>query len=130
MDRIIYRDLVLHNTAKHVIEQDILVFLKREMNQIQEEHEVSGDWPGQHNIRIIAQWVEGFSIQSLLKSYNDINKVFLLFYAATVCRFIGDLTDPKGLEKRLNLVLHGNSNGRSSTKTLARVYTQVLQTSI
>ncbi len=113
MDGIIYRDLVLHNIPKHTIEHDILIFLTREMNQIQQDHEVSEDWPGQHNIEIIARRAAG-----------------LFIYAATVCRFIGDLDDPEGPEERLNLVLHGNSNCQSSTKTLDEIYTQVLERSI
>ena len=113
MDGIIYRDLALHNILKHDIEHDIRIFLTREMDHIREDHEVSGNWPGQHNIEIIARQAEG-----------------LFIYAATVCRFIGGLADAKGLEERLDLVLHGNSNGQSSTKTLDEIYTQVLQNSI
>ncbi len=36
MDGIIYRDLVLQNIPKHIVEHDILVFLTREMNKIKQ----------------------------------------------------------------------------------------------
>ncbi len=113
MDEIIYRDLVLHNIPKHIVERDILVFLTWEMNKIKQEHGVSGHWPGQYRIKIIAQRAEG-----------------LFIYAATVCRFIGDLADPESPEERLNLVLHGNPNGQLSIQSLDAIYTQVLRNSI
>ncbi len=53
----------------------------------------------------------------------------LFIYAATVCRFIGE-DGPENEEGRLDLVLHDNANGQSSTKTLKGIYTQVLETSI
>lgn len=113
MDQIIYRNIVLHNIPKQVIEHDILIFLVQEMNKIQKDHEVSGDWPGLHNIKILAQRADG-----------------LFIYAATVCRFIGDLADPEGPEERLKLVLDGDSHAQSSTKALDEIYTQVLRNSI
>ncbi len=54
----------------------------------------------------------------------------MFIYATTVGRFIGDLANPEGPEERLNLVLHGNSNGQSSTQPLDAIYTQVLRNSI
>jgi hypothetical protein len=113
MPEILHHDLILDEIPKHVIERDILAFLKHEMNKIQKDLEQREDWPSQQCIKTLAEQANG-----------------LFIYATTVCRFVGDPHDRDGPEELLNLVLDGKIVGRSPTTTLDEIYTRVLKSSI
>lgn len=110
MPGIIYHDEVLHNTPRSVIEHDISIFLRHEMDRIRKERALERDWPGEDNIKILA---------------GKANPLFI--YAAAACRFIAESRYP---EQRLSQMLQVNSASQSSTKKLDEMYTLVLEHSV
>lgn len=111
LDGAVHQDLVLHDIAGPVIKHDISLFLKHELGEIQKKHDLPAYWPGEQNIQLLVYNADG-----------------LFIYAATACRFIGDLNCLP--EERLPLVLHGRSVGLSLTRTLDEMYTQILKHSV
>jgi hypothetical protein len=106
-----HQDFVLHNISPSIIEHDISIFLKSELEAIRREHSLSSDWPGEHVVELFVQSAGG-----------------LFIYAATACRF---LRDPKWLpEDRLLLVLQGHTTDKSPTQQLDSIYAQVLKHSV
>ncbi|KAI9854636.1 MAG: hypothetical protein M1813_000934, partial [Trichoglossum hirsutum] len=106
-----HQDFVLHNISPSIIEHDIFIFLKSELDAIRREHALPPDWPGEHIMQLLVQGAGG-----------------LFIYVATTCRF---LRDPKWLpEDRLSLVLQGHVSGGSPTQQLDNIYTQVLKHSV
>ena len=106
-----HQDFVLHNISPSIIEHDISIFLKSELEAIRREHSLSSDWPGEHLVELLVQSAGG-----------------LFIYAATACRF---LRDPKWLpEDRLPLVLQGHTTDKSPTQHLDNIYAQVLKHSV
>lgn len=107
----IHEDFVLHDIAPSLVRHDIRVFLKHEMSKIQEQRSLGLDWPGERRLEILVE-----------------TSGVLFIYAATVCRFIGDL---KWLpDKRLDIVLKGNDARQYPTQRLDQMYTQVLRSSV
>jgi NACHT domain len=101
----VHQDVVLHEVPRSVINHDISVFVKHELENIRNEQALSADWPSGENIQLLIQRADG-----------------LFIYAATACRFIGDRDfDPID---QLDLVLKGHSAGESST--LDKMYAQIL----
>ena len=106
-----HQDFVLHNISPSIIEHDISIFLKSELEAIRREHALPSDWPGEHIIERFVQSAGG-----------------LFIYAATACLF---LRDPKWLpEDRLPLVLQGHTTDKSPTQQLDNIYAQVLKHSV
>jgi hypothetical protein len=76
-----YQDFVLHEIAEPVIERDITLFVKYELNRIRdnyncsvpEERQLPVTWPSQADIQILGKMA-----------------VPLFIFAATACRFITD----------------------------------------
>lgn len=94
-----YQGLALHQIPEQVVEQDISTFLAYELARIKKEYngQVPLDWPGEDDIRTLAQMA-----------------VPLFIFAATVCRFVDD----KGRSnpaKRLKKVLEYRTATRNST---------------
>ncbi|KAI9767667.1 MAG: hypothetical protein M1840_005538 [Geoglossum simile] len=107
----VHQDLALHTVPQTVIHHDISVFLQKELEKIRTDHDLPPDWPGPRNIELLVRKANG-----------------LFIYAATACRFIGDA---KWLpEERLTLVFQGDSAGKSPTRKLDEIYTQVLKHSV
>ncbi len=107
----VYENFILHNIAPYIIRHDIGIFLKHEMHNIQKERSLDPGWPGERILEMLVEKSGG-----------------LFIYAATVCRFIGDL---KWLpDKRLHIVLGGSNAQQSPTQNLDQMYTQVLTSSI
>ncbi|KAF2812823.1 uncharacterized protein BDZ99DRAFT_555664, partial [Mytilinidion resinicola] len=70
-----YEDLILHEVSKDTIEHDIRVYLEDELTRIKEERSLPLEWPGERRIHTL------------------VNMAFPLFiFAATVCRFVGELS--------------------------------------
>jgi hypothetical protein len=81
----IYKNLILHEVAKHTI-HDIQIYLEHELGQMQQQRSLSTDWLSKHQVGALAEQV-----------------VPLFVFAATACRYIGDKRDnPK---KRLDIIL-------------------------
>lgn len=106
-----HEDFVLHHIAPPVIQHDIAVFLRHEINDIRNEYSLQSDWPGKEKLELLVKRSGG-----------------LFIYAATVCRFI---RDPRWLpEKRLDVVLKGNSNEQLPEQRLDEIYIQILESSV
>jgi hypothetical protein len=70
-----YEDLILHEAPRKTIEHDIHVYLEHELTRIREERSLPLEWPGE---RIIQKLVN--------------MAVPLFIFAATVCRFVGEIS--------------------------------------
>ena len=70
-----YEDLILHEISKATIEHDIRVYFEYELTRIREERSLPIDWPGQNCILTLVKMA-----------------VPLFIFAATVCRFVGELS--------------------------------------
>ncbi len=87
MPGIVYRDLVLHDVCRTIIDRDISIFLRHMFGEIKVEFEdLSEDWPGDEKINSLVKKASG-----------------LFIYAATVCRFIKD-DEERSPQELLNLV--------------------------
>ena len=102
MPGILHRDLVLNNVPQEIIDQDITIYFRHELR----------------NIELSAQ-----AITCLTEKACG-----LFIWAATACRFIknGKLV----ASKRLSLILEGGKSGRNPEKELDRIYAKVLSDSI
>jgi hypothetical protein len=118
---IIYRDLVLHNVPRIIVDQDIAVFFREKFKELRDASEdVPAGWPGEENINLLVQKAEG-----------------LFIYAAIVYRFIkGDDEWPP--QYLLNMFLHSasseqqdksvhNSPFTSTTWELDDMYIKILE---
>ena len=107
----VHQDFVLHSISQSIVQHDISVFFKNELEKIKKERALSADWPGEQNIELLVQKAD-----------------CLFIYAATACRFIGDRQWLP--EERLGLVLRGDPTGLSPTEKLDEMYEQVLTYSV
>lgn len=106
-----YKDFLLHNVASSVIQHDIGIFLRHELNIIRDEHLLPSDWPSKEMLERLIDKSSG-----------------LFIYAATVCRFIHD---SKWLPvKRLDIVLQGNTDKQLAEQRLDEMYIQNLESSV
>jgi hypothetical protein len=118
----IHQDFVLHKISQSIIQNNISIFIKHELANVKEKHKLTNirkeytlpaDWPGEQIIERLFQKADG-----------------LFIYAATACRFIGDLDWSP--EDRLCLALrddtaHGDGTaGQSPTRELDEMYSKVL----
>ena len=110
MPDIIHQDIILQDIPRSFVEHDITVFLKHEFRKIGLKYGLEG-------------WPDDLKIQLLVKASDR-----LFIYAATVCRFVGDL---KWLpEQRLDLILQNDARGNQPTAKLDEMYTQILRCAI
>lgn len=108
----VYQDLVLHKIPRPTIEHDISVFLKHEFGKIRNNSEhlhpnriIPSDWPGETNLKILVDMA-----------------IPLFIFAATVCRYVGDVRwDP---QQRLRMVLKYETASQASK--LDRTYFPIL----
>jgi NACHT domain len=107
----VHQELALHTIPDTVIHHDISLFLQKELEKIRQDHFLPDDWPGPRNIELLVRKANG-----------------LFIYAATACRFIGDANWLP--EERLTLVFQEDSAGKSPTRKLDEIYTQVLKYSV
>ena len=108
-----HQDFILHRISQPIIQHDITVFLRHELEIIRREREgcTSQSWPGTNKIELLCQKACG-----------------LFIYASTACRFIGDPSwDP---EENLSIVLQDDYVGQSPTGDLDDMYTKILMRSI
>jgi hypothetical protein len=105
----IHWDFVLHDISCSIVEGDLTMYLRDELNKIKKKRNLSPDWPDEHNIKLLVRKAE-----------------CLFIYAATACRFIDDQNFFPN--EQLDIVLQGRIHDQSST--LDKMYSQVLQQSI
>lgn len=112
MPQIIYQDLALHHVSQTVVERDIHLFLKHELNKIRARRGLHLEWPGEPRVKDL------------------VDKADCLFiFAATVCRFI-DAPHGVSPEKRLSQILQGHIANHLVTGNLDKTYMTILQSSI
>jgi hypothetical protein len=85
-----HQDFILHNISPSIVDHDIQIFLRHELERIASEHCLGAGWPGEQ------------SIEQLIHSANG-----LFIWAATACRFIGEGRSLAA--DRLSIVLKANS---------------------
>ena len=106
-----HEDVMLHTISSAIVQHDIGVFLRHEMNRLGESRSLPLGWPGDGKLEVLTERSCG-----------------LFIYAATICRFV---QDPKWLPaKRLDIVLQGDNDGQSPTQRLDEIYIQILQSSV
>ncbi|KAJ9130547.1 vegetative incompatibility protein HET-E-1 [Pleurostoma richardsiae] len=99
-----YEDVALHDIPKSVIKHDIAAFLEHELRKIRRDYnslctpdrQLSPEWPDSTTIQMLVDMA-----------------VPLFIFAATVCRFVGDLRfggPEKGLARVLEYKARGTSN--------------------
>ena len=107
---IIHQKLDLRDVPRHVVEKDLVIFVKHELGRVSQEQKIFG-WPNDEDI------------QSLVRLSDC-----LFIYAATACRYIATLDwDP---EERLSEVLIAGSATGGKTAGLDSMYLQVLNSSL
>jgi hypothetical protein len=112
MPRITYKDLVLHDVSRSVVEGDIHTFLKHELTAIRRERNLPPGWPNDQQIKL------------LVRKANC-----LFIYAATACRYISGAPGISPQSRLSNLVLGRASDGLS-TRHLDEMYLRILRESV
>jgi hypothetical protein len=113
MRETVHKDFVLHNILPVIINQDISIFLKRNLGVIRQEHSLEAGWPGEEVIKRLVQNASG-----------------LFIWAATACRFIREGAKRQIIKDRLSSVLKSNGSVTEPEKHLNEIYTTVLRNSI
>ncbi|OJJ98902.1 hypothetical protein ASPACDRAFT_121692 [Aspergillus aculeatus ATCC 16872] len=93
-----YRDLILHELPKPMIEHDIRVFLEYKLSKIQHDCSLPPNWPGNDKREELAQMA-----------------VPLFIFAATACRFIQEGKHP---DRRLKKFLEFKGTGKGQMDTI------------
>lgn len=104
-----YQHFILNEVPRSVVDHDIGVFIKHELDNIKQVRKLPATWPGQEKFRLLVQRTHG-----------------LFIYASTICRFI--LNRTRSATRQLSIVLEGT--GRSHTEKLDEMYAQVLTHSV
>ena len=97
-----YKDLILHNVPRKIIDRDIDIYLVHELAKIRESRYLPLDWPGTSNIQKLGEIVSP-----------------LFIVAATVCRFIGENTAVP--DRRLNDILNYHLEGLTELDKIYRL---------
>jgi hypothetical protein len=106
-----HQDFILHEISDSIIQRDIFIYLRHELEIIGRKFDLPDGWPGEHSIRHLCKKAGGLFIS-----------------ASTACLFIGDpLWDPN---YSLSLILKDDYIGQSPAAKLDEMYTQVLTHSI
>ncbi|KAF1815699.1 hypothetical protein P152DRAFT_505529 [Eremomyces bilateralis CBS 781.70] len=105
-----HQDFVLHNISPSIVDHDISVYFKHNLNLIGQEHSLGSCWPGEETIKLLIQIAGG-----------------LFIWAATACRFIQE-----GLfaEERVQTLLEGSTSTTAPEEHLNELYTTVLKKTI
>lgn len=107
-----HRDFVLHDIKPAIIQHDIAVFLRHELELIGKQCGFAAGWPEE---KVVARLVQ--------------NSGGLFIWAATACRFVGE--DSQLTEARLSSLLHQADNKMlPPERKLDEIYTTVLASSV
>ncbi|KAI6779000.1 uncharacterized protein J7T54_004494 [Emericellopsis cladophorae] len=109
-----YQDLVLHEIPETVVKADIAVFIETETKRIRNDYngttikalQLPENWPSRPDLEALVSM-----------------SVPLFIFAATACRFIGELMEGKPQEQLETFLSYKDTGGGS---TLASTYTPVL----
>ena len=109
MPSILHQDLILHDVPRSVVDSDIKIFLKYELERVQRAYRLPANWPEDQELSTLITKAEG-----------------LFIFAATACRYVGGsfLADP---QERLKQVCSSVSTNQLMTDELDHMYTLVLQ---
>jgi hypothetical protein len=102
MDGILYRDMVLNNVPREIIDHDITIYFQQELKEIEQ------------SVRIITRLTD--------------KACGLFIWAATACRFIKN--GKRVASQRLSLILEGGKSSRNPEEELDHIYTKILSDSI
>jgi len=106
-----HQHLVLHNISLSIIDHDISIFFEYNLGIIRRERALAADWPGEQTIKRLVQSASG-----------------LFIWAATACRFIGN--GRRFAERRLSLILQGNTSDAGPEEKLNEIYIAILTSSV
>ena len=112
MPSVLHQDLILHDVPRSVVDSDIEIFLRYELERVRQNYRIPANWPEEHELSILIAKAEG-----------------LFIFAATACRYIGGpfLADH---QERLKQICSSASTNQLMTKELDHMYTIVLQNSV
>ncbi|KAF8533431.1 WD40-repeat-containing domain protein [Trichophaea hybrida] len=106
-----HQDFILHHIPQHIIQSDISIFLRHELEDIRRAKDLSEEWPGESIIELLCQKARG-----------------LFIYASTACRFI---RDPDWYpDESLATILKDDYVGQTATGELDDMYTKILMQAI
>jgi hypothetical protein len=105
------QDFVLQNIPSAIIDHDISLFLEYNLGEIGQEWNLGAGWPGEQALRQLV-----------------LNACGLFIWAATAYRFIHD--GREFAERRLSLILQGDTSATTPEHHLNEIYLTVLKTSI
>lgn len=107
-----HRDFILHNIEPAIIQHDISVFFRHNLNLIRQKYELRVGWPGESDIKLLVE-----------------NSGGLFIWAATACRFIDE--DSQLAETRLHSLVNQQGDAMlPPERKLDEIYTTVLASSI
>lgn len=112
MPHIIYRNLILHQVDRSIVNQDIRLFLVNEMARISSRRKTIIGWPGEDAIDMLVERAD-----------------YLFIYAATASRYVGESPHIPP-EKRLRNLLSGASSGLTAERSLDVMYLKILEDSL
>ncbi|RDW71669.1 hypothetical protein BP5796_07703 [Coleophoma crateriformis] len=110
MPKVSYHNLMLHSIPEEVVEHDISIYLRHELDQIREYKGLGSDWPSEE------------TVQKLLQ-----NSGRLFIYPATICRFLSKSTFPK---RDLASILQSGTAHHRSSDSLDSMYALILENTI
>jgi hypothetical protein len=111
-----HQDFVLHHISPSIVDHDIIIFLKYNLELIgQKKPFLGAGWPGEETVKQLVQIASG-----------------LFIWAATACRFIQEVEKVFLIRKRLAAILQAGSSiaEQQPEKHLNEIYTTVLRHSI
>jgi NACHT domain-containing protein len=111
-----HQDFVLHHISPSIVDHDITIFLKYNLELIgKKKPSLGACWPGEETVKQLVQIASG-----------------LFIWAATACRFIQEVEKVFLIRKRLAAVLQtdGLIEEQRPEKYLNKIYTTVLRHSI
>jgi hypothetical protein len=106
-----HQDFVLHEISLSIIEHDISIFFKYNLESIKRECNLAMDWPGEQTVGLLVQRTGG-----------------LFIYAATACLFVRQ--GGKFAQRRLDLLLQHDNTALPPEKKLNEIYTTILAHSV
>jgi hypothetical protein len=111
-----YQDFVLHNISPSIVDNDIYIFLKYNLQLITQQWLLDGGWPGEETLSMLVQRASG-----------------LFIWAATACRFIEEGGKRRLIKSRLSAILEVNGSDAQLSgpeEHLNGIYNTVLSFSI
>ncbi|KAK1658719.1 hypothetical protein BDP55DRAFT_374064 [Colletotrichum godetiae] len=112
-----YREFILHEVSKDIIDHDIGVFLDYELSNIRE------NWNAEHDATLDADWPGAERLQTLIQKATP-----LFIFAATACRFVQDSLLGSPETQLMRIIEHQSVNGGTTINDkLEETYLPVLE---